>query len=133
MEISVERVNDMVAGSFAGTMGVEFTAVEAGRSVCRVNVEPRMHNPLGILHGGVPYTLADTGMAMALMPMLDGGQPFSTIEIKMSYFRPVVAGEITCETRVLSKGRRIVYLESEVRDATRLVAKATGTYYIKAD
>ena len=133
MEISVEQVNALIAPYFPGLFGVTFSEVGPGHSVCHVKVEPRLHNPVGILHGGVPYSLADTGMAMALMPMLTEGQNFSTVEIKVSYFKPVVSGELTCETRVINQGRRVIFLESDVRDGSRLVAKASGTYYVKAE
>ncbi|MDZ4859195.1 MAG: PaaI family thioesterase [Candidatus Hydrogenedentes bacterium] len=130
MEISIESANAMVNAYFPGLIGVEFTETAPGRSVCRATVNTKMHNPGGILHGGVPYTLADTGMAIALMQMLDEGQRLSTLEIKMTYFKPVVEGDIICTTTVVNKGKRIAFLESEVTDGARIVAKATGTYYI---
>lgn len=130
MEVSLEQINEMVKPHFPGLFGVEFTAVSPGHSVCKVAMNERMGNPMGVLHGAVHYTLADTGMAMALLPMMEDGQSFTTIEIKMSYFKAVFEGTITCETRVVQKGNRIAFLESEVRDGDTVVARATGTYYI---
>jgi acyl-coenzyme A thioesterase PaaI-like protein len=41
---------------------------------------------------------------------------------------PVASGRLTCDTRVVHRGKRIAILESEVRNGEQLVAKATGTY-----
>jgi len=77
--------------------------------------------------------MADTGMAFALMPMLQENELSTTVEIKMSYFKAVREGSITCKTDVIKKGKRIAFLESELRDdAGDIVARASGTYYIIA-
>ena len=91
---------------------------------------PKLHNPGNILHGAVPYTLADTGMAIALMLSLEGGKRFSTLEIKMSYFNAVTEGDIVCTTVVIKRGNRIAFLESEVVNGETVIARASGTYYI---
>ena len=132
MDLTLDQVNAIIAPTLPGSIGVQFTEVAPGRSVCQLTVNEAMHNPGGVLHGGVHYTLADTGMAIALLSMLEEGQLFTTVEIKISYFKPVIAGTIACATHVVNKGKRIAHIESELRDESRVVAKATGTYYIAA-
>ena len=132
MDLTIDQVNAIIAPTLPGSIGIRFTEVAPGRSVCQLTVNETMHNPGGVLHGGVHYTLADTGMAIALLSIIEEGQLFTTVEIKISYFKPVIAGAITCATQVVNKGRRIAHLESELRDESRVVAKATGTYYIAA-
>ena len=128
MEVSLEVVNQLVASSLPGTQGIVFEKVEPGESICTATVTTALHNAGGILHGGVPYTMADTGMAMALIATLDGAFNFSTIEIKMSYFRPVVDGTLVCHTRMLKKGKRIAFFESMITEGEVEVAHATGSY-----
>jgi acyl-CoA thioesterase len=83
-----------------------------------------------VVHGGVHYSMADTGMALALMGALDDRQRCTTIEIKVTYYKAVIEGELTCSTRVVFRGRRIAFLQSQIRNGEALVAEATGTYYI---
>ncbi|MBW2142730.1 MAG: PaaI family thioesterase [Deltaproteobacteria bacterium] len=52
----------------------------------------------------------------------------ATVEIKISYFVPVTSGTLTCDTRVVHKGKKIATLESEIRQDETLVAKAIGTF-----
>ncbi len=101
-----------------------------GRSRCSIALQPHHLNVVGIVHGGVLFTLADTGMGSALQPALPPGHYCATVEIKMNYFRPVVEGTLTCASRVVYQGRTLANLESEVFAGERLLAKANGTFAI---
>jgi acyl-coenzyme A thioesterase PaaI-like protein len=48
----------------------------------------------------------------------------------MNYFKPVVAGVITCTTEVVNRGKNIAHLESRISVAGALVATANGNYSI---
>jgi len=51
----------------------------------------------------------------------------------MNYLLPVTAGAIAAEAVVISRSKRIGVLEARVLgDGDRLVALATGTFYIQA-
>ena len=115
---------------FTELVGLHFTLMEEGRSQCVLEVRDEHFNPNRVLHGGVIYTMADTGMGAALYSDLPPGETTTTVEIKISYFRPVTAGMLVCDTRIVHRGRRIATLESDVRNDGRLVARASGTFYI---
>lgn len=129
-QLPLDQVNAMVSPFLPGMLDIQFTDVGPGYAICRTTVTPRMLNPGGILHGGVPYTMADTSMAIALLSSLSPQQRMSTIEIKISYFKAATEGELTCSTRIIRHGKRIVFLESDIEHGGRLIAKATGTYYV---
>lgn len=118
------------SGGFSDLVGLEITEAEPGYSHGRLDVRDELLNPHGVLHGGVAYTMADTGMGSALYPTLEETESCATIEIKISYLRPVHGGAVTCETRMLNRGQTVAYLESEVESEGRTVAKASGSYSI---
>lgn len=101
-----------------------------GFSRSRVTVGPDHMNPHGVVHGGVLYAMADTGMGAALYSRLREDESCATIEVKMVYMATVREGTVECETRLINKGRRVAVLESEVKLGERLVAKALGTFAI---
>lgn len=74
--------------------------------------------------------MADTGMGAALYSQLKEPESCATIEITMVYLAPVQKGLLECETRLLSKGKRIAFLESAVSNDGKLVAKALGTFAV---
>ena len=53
-----------------------------------------------MVHGGVLYTLADTGMG-AFMETLPAGHYCATIEIKIAHFRPAKEGTVRCVTELV--------------------------------
>lgn len=111
-------------------IGLTFTKLEQGYSQCTLNVENKLMNPHGFLHGGVMYSMADTGMGAALYSLLEENESCATIEVKIAYFKPVNNGVLVCNTKVIHKGRSISALESEITNNEKLVAKASGTFSI---
>ncbi|QLG48860.1 PaaI family thioesterase [Natrinema halophilum] len=115
---------------FSDLIGLDFTDVEAGYSRGTIEVSDELMNPNGVLHGGVLYTLADSGMGAALYAELAEDQQCATIEIKINYLKPVRTGRVTCETTLEKNGRTVAYLESELVNDGKTVARATGSFSI---
>jgi len=111
-------------------IGLSFSKLEKGYSECTLNVERKLMNPHGFLHGGVMYSMSDTGMGAALYSLLKENESCATIEVKIAYFKPVNNGDLICKTKVIHKGRSISALDSEIINNEKLVAKASGTFSI---
>jgi acyl-CoA thioesterase len=115
---------------FAELIGLKFTKSKKGYSECVLEINERLLNPHKVVHGGVVYSMADTGMGAALYPLLDEDELCATVEIKIAYFAAIASGILVCKTKVIHKGKRIAVLESEIESNGRLIAKAIGTYSI---
>lgn len=64
---------------------------------------------------------------------MDAGQGFTTLEIKVAYYRPLTeaSGPVRCEGKLISLGRRIAYTEGRLTDAQgQLCATATSTLLV---
>ncbi|MBO0680685.1 PaaI family thioesterase [Mycolicibacterium sp. S2-37] len=95
---------------------------------CTVRLPFAQHlcNAGGAVHGGVLSTVLDISMGHACNRFLSAG---STIEMQMRFVRPVHS-DVTATGRIIHGGRRIVQLESHMRDdAGRLVATANGSWF----
>lgn len=117
---------------FVEHVGMKIAEVRAGYSRCTLEIAPQHFNTSGIVHGGALFTLADTGMGAAVWAALPKDMNCATVEIKINYFRPVLEGEVECVSTVTHQGRTIANVDSELRVAGRLVAKANGTFAIMA-
>ena len=115
---------------FGDLLGLQFTRCQEGNSQCVLEVKEKLLNPHKVLHGGVLYTMADTGMGAALIPSLAEDELSATVEIKIVYLLPVRSGTITCETKLVHKAKTMAVLESEIKGPDGLAAKALGTYSI---
>ena len=115
---------------FRDLVGITFIKVEGGYSHCVLKVDKRLLNPAGIVHGGALYTLADSGMGAALFSSVGEGEMFLTVETSIFYFKAVSSGTLTCESKVVHRGKRIAMMEAEIRNDGQTVAKAVGTFSI---
>ena len=115
---------------YGDLIGFYFTKFEKGYSQCVLEVNKNHFNPHNVVHGGVMYSMADTGMGGALVSLLEKDELCATVEIKISYFKPVKEGELICNTKVIHKGKTIGVLESEILNGETLVSKASGTFSI---
>ena len=115
---------------FAQLIGLDLTDVEAGYSRGELTVTDQLKNPHDVLHGAVAYAMADTGMGGALTPDLEADEATATIEIKISYLRPVFEGQLVCETEMVNRGGSVAFLESDVQQDGESVARATGSFAI---
>lgn len=117
---------------FVDHLGARIEQAKDGASLISLVVQPQHFNSSHVVHGGVLFSLADTGMGAALYPSLAADETCTTVEIKISYFRPVTAGVIVCRSAVLHRGRRMAHLESALLVDEAQVARATGTFAIVA-
>ncbi len=115
---------------FAELIGLDFTRCEDGFSHCQIEINDTLLNPHGVVHGGVIYSMADTGMGGALYTALVQNELCATIEIKINYFKATKSGLMICKTRIVHKGKKVATLESEILNEETLIAKALGTYSI---
>jgi acyl-CoA thioesterase len=79
------------------------------------------------------YALVDYAMGGAVTSGLERGERCATLEIKINYLAPVSRGSFAAEAWVVARTARIAVLEARVQaEGDRLVALATGSFYIQA-
>src|SRR5206468_8023613 len=108
---------------FIEHVGVEFHESGPGTSIATLQVQVHHFNTVGVVHGGAIFTLADTGMAAALIPQLKDGESCATTSLTIGYFRPVLAGPMVCTSRVVYRGKSLAHVEGNVHVADKLVAR----------
>ena len=74
--------------------------VEQGRIVMELDPEESLENTIGLLHGAVAAALLDTAMGCAISTMLPAGQASVTLDLKLTYLRPLSVGSGTIAAAV---------------------------------
>lgn len=106
----------------------ESTQENLGEAIVDIDCGPQHHNPMGRVHGGLVSALADAAMGIAFGRTLLPSEDFSTIEIKVSFIRPVRDGRLTANAVVVQRGLRIGFVECRITDRRqKLVATASST------
>ena len=129
----LERVRGMIRGEVApppvaGLVGFRIVEVEPGRAVFEMEAGSQHANPMGTLHGGILCDIADAAMGIAYASTLGEGESFTTLELKINFFKPVWNAKLRAEGRVVKKGRTVGMTECDVFDEKgSLVARASST------
>ncbi|MHB9145693.1 MAG: PaaI family thioesterase [Symbiobacteriia bacterium] len=111
--------------------GIEMERQANGHVLGRMPITPQALNPLGIVHGGITYTLADSAMGLAVWEQYHGSRAAVTVETKITYLAPGRGRELIADVTVLRAGQTLAYTECRIQnDEGRLIATATGTYYV---
>ena len=104
---------------------------EPGRIVMELEPHESLENTVDLLHGATAAALLDTAMGCAISTMLPVGQGSVTLDLKLTYLRPlsVRSGTISAEGKLIKLGRQTSYAEGFVRDgAGHLAVHATATF-----
>ena len=104
---------------------------EPGRIVMELEPHESLENTIGLLHGATAAALLDTAMGCAVTTMLPAGQGSVTLDLKLTFLRPlsVKSGTIAAEGKVIKLGRQTSYAEGFVRDGLgNLAVHATATF-----
>src|SRR5271163_1448704 len=106
----------------------ELVEIGDGRAVVTLVAGPQHTNPMGTLHGGILCDIADAAMGIAFAGTLAQEESFTTVELKINFFRPVWHALLKAEGTVVQRGRNVGYVECTITDEQeRLVARAAST------
>lgn len=119
----------------AKLIGFRMSVVEPGRIVMELDAREDLENTIGLLHGATAAALLDTAMGCAISTRLPAGQGSVTLDLKLTYLRPlsVRSGTIAAEGKLIKLGRQTSYTEGFVRDGKGdLAVHATATFSMVA-
>jgi uncharacterized protein (TIGR00369 family) len=111
-------------------LGFRASEIEVGRVVFEGRPDESVYNPIGVVHGGLVCTLADTVAGCAVHSTLEAGFSYTSIDLNVSYLRAVTkdSGVLQAVGSVTKPGRRVAFARAEIVDGTgKLVATATGS------
>ena len=112
----------------ARLIGFEAEKIGEGRAAVVLAAGPQHANPMGTLHGGILCDIADAAMGMAFASTLAPDESFTTVELKINFFRPVWQAQLRAEGVVVQRGRSIGYVECTITDEQRrVIARASST------
>ena len=133
-----EFLEAVIAGALppppiAELMNSRLVSVDDGRAVFRCTPDESTYNPLGLVHGGLLCTLLDSAAGCAVHTKLPRGAAYSSIEIKVSFLKPLRAGagQIEAHGHALRVGRRVAFAEAHAQTKDgELVGHATSSLAI---
>lgn len=116
--------------TFGKTLDMHFHIESPGHVIYRMPVkQPHLATPKAA-HGGAVAALIDAALGVAaLSAVCEQHKVVATVSLNVNYLSPALFGkELIAEAKVIRKGNRILFTETEVSDGDgNLVAKASAT------
>lgn len=109
---------------------VSFTALHDGKLTAEFKVLPEHLNEYGGLHGGFMATVVDNLTTFALLSK--NKTPAVSVDLHVSYLQGANLGdEVLVDATTVRAGRRLAYLECELKQKTTgsLIARGSQTVY----
>ncbi len=97
-------------------LGVRTLRATPDEVVLELDVTPRVHQPFGILHGGVSALLAEGAASVGGSVSVESGQTVVGTELNISHLRPIRSGVLTATATPVRKGRSVQVWAIEMTD-----------------
>ena len=112
-------------------LGVEIVEASPDRVVLRLPVGPKVHQPYGILHGGVSALLAEGAASYGGALSVGPTNIVVGTEINCSHLRSLSSGTLIATATPIRKGRTVQVWGIELTDERdRLIAVARCTLQV---
>jgi uncharacterized protein (TIGR00369 family) len=114
---------------FARLLGIELDDIGRGTATLGLTVRKELTQNHGVVHGGAIASLIDTATAFAIISLLAPKERVTTVDLTISYLRPLTDGRITAVAKVVRAGRRLFVVSAEVfGEDGKLSTTALSTY-----
>ena len=116
---------------YAGSLGIRIDTIEDGCAVCSVTITRDMLNFLGVVHGGLIFSLADVAFSAASN---SDHFPSYALDVSGSFLKaPRIGDVVVAEARRLHATKRTGMYRIEVLSGGELVATFNGTVFRKTE
>ncbi len=114
-KLAYDVVNHMMENDFFSQwLGIEVLEIKEGYSRIRMTVRQEMVNGFGIVHGGVPFSFADSAFAFAC----NNRNVLSVaLDTSINFIKPVHVGDIlTAEAKEMHNGKSTGLYQISIRN-----------------
>ena len=99
------------------SLGVRVIEMTSDKVVMELDVGPRVHQPMGILHGGASAVLAESAASMGTFMNLDPATQYAVgIELSISHLKSKTTGLLRATATPIRKGRGVHVWNIDLKD-----------------
>ena len=114
---TLQMLNRISENTLMRTLKIEYTDVGDDFLVATMPVNPSVHQPMGLLHGGATVALAESvGSAASLLFVDNEKQEVRGIEISANHLKSKRDGIVTGTARIIHQGRSLHLWEIKITD-----------------
>ncbi|GGK67469.1 hotdog fold thioesterase [Amphritea balenae] len=115
-EMSVAQLQAFMKNTLVEHLGIEISEIGSDYIRATMPVDPRTHQPMGILHGGASVVLAESLGSMAAQLAAEPGHPCVGLEINANHLASIRTGSVTGTARPVHIGRSTQVWDIRIED-----------------
>jgi len=113
----LDHINSFMSNTLMETLDIKFTDIGTDYLVAKMPVTSKVHQPLGLLHGGASVALAESVGSTASYFLIDQSKyEVRGIEISANHLRVVTSGVVRATARLQHKGKTTHLWEIRIVD-----------------
>ncbi|MFV8464905.1 PaaI family thioesterase [Flavobacterium sp. LB1P62] len=113
----LQYCNQISKNTLMQTLNIEYTDAGEDYLVATMPVNPSVHQPMGLLHGGASVALAESvGSAASMLYINSEHSEVRGIEISANHLKAKRDGIVMATARIVHKGRSIHLWEIRITD-----------------
>jgi uncharacterized protein (TIGR00369 family) len=117
MQNRLQYINDLMKNTLMETLEITYTEIGEDYLVATMPVTPRVHQPMGLLHGGASVALAESvGSTASHLLVNSFDYEIRGIEINANHLKSKKVGMITATAKLIHKGKTIHLWEIRITD-----------------
>ena len=115
---ALHLLNESTKDTLMETLEIRYTFVGHGEVHATMPVNSRVHQPMGLLHGGASVALAESVGSAASHLFLENRDQFEVrgIEISSNHLKSVRQGMVIAKAKIIHQGRTTHLWEIRVED-----------------
>lgn len=115
--LTIEELQKKCANTFVSHLKIVFTEVGDDYLKAEMPIGPYLMQPIGIMHGGVSCSLAETVGSAAANYCVDIKTEYCVgLDINTNHIRPVTTGVLTATAKPYHIGKKTQVWSIEIRD-----------------
>lgn len=124
----LRRIMEMTnACPYYRLLGMRLTELRSGYARVELEIEDKVMNPFGSVHGGCYASLIDSATYWAAYCDQDEDAGFTTIDLSVSDLSMARAGRLSVEASAIKEGRSVCLCEAKISDESgRIIAFGTS-------
>ncbi|MGV4460891.1 PaaI family thioesterase [Ornithobacterium rhinotracheale] len=126
----LQKLNETNRNTVMETLGIRYIEFTGDSLTAELEVSPAVHQPMGLMHGGVNAVLAETvGSYLSILQFKKEEKKSAVgINIQVNHMRAVRSGKVFATARFLRKGSSLHFMEIIIKNETgHITAQATMT------
>lgn len=127
--VSITELHLQIKDTLAEVLGIELTEITEDSLKCKMEVNNKTKQSMGILHGGASAALSETLGSIASNLIVDKQKSYCVgLDINASHLRPVKSGFIFAEAKPIHLGKKThVWRIDIVNDDGKLICTSRLT------